>query len=726
MMEKKEKKFLTASAHNDVTVVFRENVGSQHYHYKRDNSPHYTVILGSHRNRRLKIEVDGKTVVDVAGSDTRFQNLVFQWLDSNPNCSVRYVGLSSWDRHVGYRNVNVLPLTHNHILLWKQVDCGEYEGEDNSDEEVKDERTDYEKWGLENFLESWELSDVFFIVGTEEKPVPGHKVILQASGNFPLEDEDVIQLQGVAYPILHALLKYIYTGQTQISEPQLGSLLALSSQFQVMPLDEAPHCCAVFPFGLPISAQRLKLLHSIGKYCDINICIEGHGLVAQSHKIILSLWSVPFAKMFTNGMSESSSSEVHLRDVSFEGFKIMLEFMYGGKLHMEDTTDFGSLLLQLLLLADQFGVTLLHQECCKLFLECLSEGWSSLLVDEGHTTSDSVCPILQAVQSIPSCKLIEETCERKFSMHFDYCTTASLDFVLLDEAAFSSIIQHPDLTVTSEERVLNAILMWCMKAKELSGWETVDELMTKLTAELLFEERLQSVNELLPFLERSNLRRHIAVFDNFVKEAIRFIESGSAELGNNQNVRFQHRRSSFKELLYICDGDSNGVLYFAGTSYGEHQWVNPVLAKRIIITASSPISRFTDPKALASRTYQGTSFAGSRMEDGHNSAWWMVDLGQDHQLMCNYYTLRMDGSRAYIRSWNFQGSMDGRVWTNLRVHENDQTICKPGQFASWPIIGPNALLPFRFFRVVLTGPTSDASNPWNFCICFLELYGYLH
>lgn len=44
-------------------------------------------------------------------------------------------------------------------------------------------------------------------------------------------------------------------------------------------------------------------------------------------------------------------------------------------------------------------------------------------------------------------------------------------------------------------------------------------------------------------------------------------------------ARFQHRRSSFRELQYICDGDSNGVLYFAGTCYGEHQWVNPVLAK---------------------------------------------------------------------------------------------------------------------------------------------------
>lgn len=268
-MEMKEKKFLTvapfecawrkdlkfreagrgcvafeAFAHNDVTLVFRENVGSQHYHYKRDNSPHYTVILGSHRNKRLRIEVDGKTVVDVAGVGLccssafqsywisiydglisigkgryPFQNLVFQWLDSNPNCSVRYIGLSSWDKHVGYRNVNVLPLTHNHISLWKRVDYSEVVGEEDEEEDLKDDEfTEYEKWGLENFLESWELSDMVFIVGAEERPVPAHKAILGASGNiFPLgSSEDVVRLCDVTYPVLHALLQYIYTGRTQV------------------------------------------------------------------------------------------------------------------------------------------------------------------------------------------------------------------------------------------------------------------------------------------------------------------------------------------------------------------------------------------------------------------------------------------------------------------------------------------------------------------------------
>lgn len=279
-MEMKEKKFLTvapfecawrkdlkfreagrgcvafeAFAHNDVTLVFRENVGSQHYHYKRDNSPHYTVILGSHRNKRLKIEVDGKTVVDVAGvglccsSEFKsywisicdglisigkgrypFQNLVFQWLDSNPNCSVRYVGLSSWDKHVGYRNVNVLPITHNHISLWKHVESGELEGEEEGEDELNGECMDYEKWGLENFLENWELSDMVFIFDTEERHVPAHKAILVASGNFPFSlSEDVVELPAVTYPVLHAFLQYIYTGQTKVlcflESPILNNIL---------------------------------------------------------------------------------------------------------------------------------------------------------------------------------------------------------------------------------------------------------------------------------------------------------------------------------------------------------------------------------------------------------------------------------------------------------------------------------------------------------------------
>ncbi|GKU98150.1 hypothetical protein SLEP1_g11186 [Rubroshorea leprosula] len=318
---------------------------------------------------------------------------------------------------------------------------------------------------------------MFFFVGEEERPVPTHKIILQASGKFRLcssddeSDEDVIQLQDVACPILHALLQYI-------SESQLGSLWALSTQFE-------PHSWAVFPFGIPINVQSLQQLYLTSEYSDISVYVEGYGFIPQSHKIILSLYSVPFAKTFTNGMCESNSSDVCLRDESPKALKAVLEFMYSGGLRIEDTMDFGTLLLQLLLLSDKYGITLLHQGCCKMLLECLSE--------------DSVCPIPQVVSSIPSCKLVEETCERQFAMRFNYYTTASLGFILLDEATFRSIIQ------------------------------VVDELMMNSTPEHLFKERVQLVNDLLPSvhfpllpspllkkLENTNLSRQISAFGKLV------------------------------------------------------------------------------------------------------------------------------------------------------------------------------------------------------------------
>ncbi|KAK9689259.1 hypothetical protein RND81_09G047100 [Saponaria officinalis] len=141
----------------------------------------------------------------------------------------------------------------------------------------------------------------------------------------------------------------------------------------------------------------------------------------------------------------------------------------------------------------------------------------------------------------------------------------------------------------------------------------------------------------------------LLAFQNLVKEAINYAEFGVTWAEIEPNPRFHHRKSSYIELQYMGDGDSNRVLYYAGTSYGEHPWVNLVLSKRFSITASSPVSRFTDPKVLTSRTYQGTSFTGPRFEDGKICTWWIVDVGEDHQLMCNYYTVRQDGSRAFMR-----------------------------------------------------------------------------
>ncbi len=83
-------------------------------------------------------------------------------------------------------------------------------------------------------------------------------------------------------------------------------------------------------------------------------------------------------------------------------------------------------------------------------------------------------------------------------------------------------------------------------------------------------------------------------------------------------ARYQRRLApTCRELMYVYDGDQNGVISHIATDYGLKGWVNPVLAKRIEVRASSPASRFTDPKV---RFAVGWSVDGC----GHGFVEWEV------------------------------------------------------------------------------------------------------
>jgi hypothetical protein len=176
----------------------------------------------------------------------------------------------------------------------------------------------------------------------------------------------------------------------------------------------------------------------------------------------------------------------------------------------------------------------------------------------------------------------------------------------------------------------------------------------------------------------------------------------------------------------MFDGDKNGVCWHLGTGGGTQPWVNPVLAGRLQVRASSPACRSTDPKALVGAGFARCNFAGPRMEDGQLSSWWVLDLGPQHQLICNHYTLRHDASTDFLRSWVLQGSNDGASWADLRRHISDGTIRMPGQYASWAVTSHAAAVPYRFFRLLLVGPNPEAANRYHMCLSYWEMYGYLY
>lgn len=731
--------------------------------------------------------VDGKTVVDVAdivlcpstferywisvldgriivGKGEPGQSIVHEWSDPSPNFKIKYVGLSSWDKHVGYRNVRVLPPAP--ISGKYMPNLRDLQGIGG---------------GLAQYLESSEFSDLQFVIGPNRRVVRAHRVLLASScTGFSHFSGDVCRLASVNYSTLHAFLQYIYTGRTVVTRSELSGLQDLSEKFgldclalqcrqlKIVASEEVNYeganvsqentkfelvyqsPVAIFEersthaLNIPVNAAVMVQHLDSGEFSDVEISIEDYGTVARAHRLILSAWSEPFAKMFTNGMSESSVGQVLIRDTEPQVFMAMLWFMYRGHLDLEERSDYWALLLPLLVLADQFAIQPLQQECCLRLLDCLAE--------------DSACAILQVAASMPNCKALRDACQDCCARHFDYCIIPpAAVFQALEASCISQILQHSALSVISEEKVLDAIMMWGANKDDIHGWEDANQRAMAEGAEL-FQDRLEDVKLLIPLvrfplmslpvlqmLQVSELCRLIPAIEELAGEAIEYLCQDLTSSTLQQEIfqsldmrtqgrlvkfprstaRFSQRLSTFKELLYISDGDCNGVFYYLGTSYGSHPWMNPALTKKLVVSASSPPSRFTDAKALVSRNYQGTSFAGPCNVGGQMSAWWKVDLGADQQLLCNYYTVRQDSSSSFMRNWSLQGSVDGQRWTQLRTHHNDQTIGHGGQYASWPVFGANALLPFRFFRVILLGPTTSVSTPWNLSLCYLELYGYL-
>lgn len=189
-------------------------------------------------------------------------------------------------------------------------------------------------------------------------------------------------------------------------------------------------------------------------------------------------------------------------------------------------------------------------------------------------------------------------------------------------------------------------------------------------------------------------------------------------------ARFQRRASpKWRELLFINNGDANGLCASLGTNGGAQTWVNPVLAGRLAVRASSPSCRHTDLKAIVGRQPLHTNYAGPRVDRGAPCAWWALDLGPQHRLVCNHYSLRHDASPAFPRDWALQGSEDGQVWVDLRVHTGDKALSMPQQYASWSVQGPGTAKAMRWFRVVLRAPCADGS--WQLHLSNIELYGYL-
>ena len=106
------------------------------------------------------------------------------------------------------------------------------------------------------------------------------------------------------------------------------------------------------------------------------------------------------------------------------------------------------------------------------------------------------------------------------------------------------------------------------------------------------------------------------------------------------------------------------------------------------------------------------------------NSWMSVDLGAGRSLVVDHYCWRSGHAHGTLafRHWRFEGSNDGRTWTTLKTHNNDQSLkAEKGSVAHLAVDGGSTA--YRHFRVIQTG--KDANNADHLVTQGMELYGEL-
>lgn len=285
-------------------------------------------------------------------------------------------------------------------------------------------------------------------------------------------------------------------------------------------------------------------------------------------------------------------------------------------------------------------------------------------------------------------------------------------FKLVSYSTMETLLKKDRVNVTLENTIFDMVAVWADQRCLVKDRTLVDSLFSLVRFPQIGEEDLKSIKR-SKYMNKSNVLQQLIEEATAIKELEKdfglFISGGKrlVELPANEMLAQNRKRlhPNTKELNFMflgevlllfsiffflltvlhSPGDRNGVCYYLGTNALEQQFVNPSLTKKVSVSSSSPLGRFTDPRCITSRAPVQTLYAEPGLDPASSQmeCWMQIDLGR--KLCCNHYCLRNDNSLNFLRNWELQGSCDGKLWTSLSVHDNDATFVRPLQFASWPV-----------------------------------------
>ncbi|XP_047209835.1 kelch-like protein 3 isoform X1 [Girardinichthys multiradiatus] len=226
--------------------------------------------------------------------------------------------------------------------------------------------------------------------------------------------------------------------------------------------------------------QLMNDLRSKKMLCDVQL-VAG-SVEVPAHRVVLSSCSPYFCAMFTGDMSESKAHQVEIREVDGQTLRKLVDYIYTAEI--EVTEDNVQVLLPAASLLQLMDV---RQVCCEF------------LQSQLHPTN---CLGIRAFADLHTCTQLLSQAHAYAEQYFSEVVQGE-EFLGLSLQQVSSLISSDRLTVSTEEKVFEAMISW-IKYDKPTRLEYMPKLMEHVRLPLLSRDYLVKIVEEEALIKNNN------------------------------------------------------------------------------------------------------------------------------------------------------------------------------------------------------------------------------